>query len=231
MENTVIIAPRFCGPPDSGNGGYVCGLLAGFTDVPTEVILRKPPPLSKLLKVNVEGDKARLMDNDTLVAEANPGQISLDAPVPPNFEDAGEASKNYMAFEGHVFPTCFVCGPKRIEQDGLRIFAGRVDGREIVAAPWIPEASLAHENGIVRDEFHWAALDCPGYFAISDTLRKSILGKMTAQIFRPVKADEKCVVIGWLIKDDGRKHFTGTAIYAEDKTMAAMAHAVWIDID
>jgi len=28
MMAPLVIAPRFCGPPDSGNGGYMCGLIA-----------------------------------------------------------------------------------------------------------------------------------------------------------------------------------------------------------
>jgi len=231
MQKRIIIEPRYCGPPDSGNGGYVCGVLAGFLGGVTEVTLRRPPPLLKPLHVQADATKARLMDGEMLVAEAVPGKLELDAPAPVDFETAREATKNYKGMNGHVFPTCFVCGPERKEHDGLRIFAGCVNGREIVAAPWMPDASLPNVNGILRNEFHWAALDCPGYFSISETLRKSVLGKMTAQIIAPVKVNEKCVVIGWKIRDDGRKHFTGTAIYSENKTLAAIAHGIWIDIE
>lgn len=231
MQKTITIEPRFCGPPDSGNGGYVCGMLAGFLQGTVEVMLRKPPPLSKPLQVIAEGEKARLMDNDILIAEATSAALALDAPASPGFNTASEATKQYKGFNKHVFPTCFVCGPERKEHDGLRIFAGRVSGKDIVAAPWIPDASLANESGVVRDEFHWAALDCPGYFATTDTMRKSVLGKMTAQILVPVRVNEKCVIVGWRIKDEGRKHFTGTAIYAENKTLSAIAHGIWIDIE
>jgi hypothetical protein len=30
MTGSVTVEPRFCGPPDSGNGGYVCGLVADY---------------------------------------------------------------------------------------------------------------------------------------------------------------------------------------------------------
>ena len=53
---------------------------------------------------------------------------------------------------------------------------------------------------------------------------------MTGQVRNRVRSGEKCVVIGWLIKHDGRKHFSGTAIYSEDGSLAAVAHAIWIDI-
>jgi len=32
MTETLIIAPRFCGPPGSGHGGYVCGRIAAYLD-------------------------------------------------------------------------------------------------------------------------------------------------------------------------------------------------------
>ena len=39
MQNTIptIIRKRFCGPPNSGNGGYVCGLLANALGEPAQV--------------------------------------------------------------------------------------------------------------------------------------------------------------------------------------------------
>ena len=48
MTGSLTVARRFCGPPGSGNGGYVCGLIAGFLDGPAEVTLRLPPPLGSL---------------------------------------------------------------------------------------------------------------------------------------------------------------------------------------
>lgn len=45
MTGSLVVARRFCGPPDSGNAGYVCGLIAGFLDGPVKVTLRLPPSL------------------------------------------------------------------------------------------------------------------------------------------------------------------------------------------
>jgi hypothetical protein len=44
MTGSLSVARRFCGPPDSGNGGYVCGFFVGFVEG-AEVTLRLPPPL------------------------------------------------------------------------------------------------------------------------------------------------------------------------------------------
>ena len=151
-------------------------------------------------------------------------------PPTPECERACTAAGAYVGYESHVFANCLVGGADRNEGDGLRIFAGRVNGNERVAAPWIPADTLAGDDGLVRKEFHWAALDCPGYFSINDVIKKSVLGKMSAKVLQKVKPGELCVITGWPIKHDGRKHFSGTAIFREDGSLAAIAHAIWIDI-
>jgi hypothetical protein len=50
-EQGLRIEERYRGPPDSGNGGYVCGLVAGFLGGSAEVTLRRPPPLDRTLLV------------------------------------------------------------------------------------------------------------------------------------------------------------------------------------
>ena len=34
MTDSLVISSRFCGPPGSGNGGYVCGRVAAYLDGP-----------------------------------------------------------------------------------------------------------------------------------------------------------------------------------------------------
>ena len=48
---SIMIDKRYCGPPNSGNGGYVCGRLARHIPGGAEVTLRAPPPLDKPLDV------------------------------------------------------------------------------------------------------------------------------------------------------------------------------------
>jgi len=45
------IDTRFRGPPQSADGGYVCGRLAAYLGGPVEVTLRRPPPLNQALDV------------------------------------------------------------------------------------------------------------------------------------------------------------------------------------
>lgn len=226
-----MIPARFCGPPGTGNGGYTCGLLDGLTAYTSEVTLRRPPPLEKELQILQEGEQLQLMDGQALIASACPGTVEFTAPVPPGWEQAVAASKGFIGFDNHAFPTCFVCGPERPGGDGLRIFAGRVNEKPLFASPWIPAAELADDNGRVRNEFLWAALDCPGAFAVSgDAMRKVVLGKMTARIDKEVMAGEKCIVLAWPKGQEGRKFYSGTAIYNEKEELCAVGDAVWIEI-
>ena len=46
MTEALVIPTRYCGPPGSGNGGYVCGRIAAYANGPVTVTLRRPPPLA-----------------------------------------------------------------------------------------------------------------------------------------------------------------------------------------
>jgi hypothetical protein len=47
----MTIASRFCGPPNTGNGGYVCGMLARHIDGAVDAAVRAPVPLATALVV------------------------------------------------------------------------------------------------------------------------------------------------------------------------------------
>jgi hypothetical protein len=226
----MIIENKYCGPSTSGQGGYVCGMLGSFIQGPAEVTLRIPPPLDHNLEVNIMGDDhVTLMDGNTLVAEARKVDLELEVPSPPAYAEAQTASIDYLGFKQHPFPRCFVCGPERAVGDGMRIFPGPVPGSRMVATPWIPYAELCDDHGLVRHEFIWAALDCPGAFAAMMELpRIIVLGKLAVSILKDIKADALCVVIGWNMAKDGRKYHTGTAVFSESDGLCAKAKATWI---
>ena len=46
MTDSIVIDPRFCGPPGIGNGGYVSAQVAAWADGPVMVTLRRPAPLA-----------------------------------------------------------------------------------------------------------------------------------------------------------------------------------------
>ena len=231
MSETVTIDPQFTGPPDSGNGGYVCGLLASRIEGASEVSLRQPPPIGKPLELRVTDQGIALFDADALVAEAKPTELSLEVPHPPTLDQARAAAENYPGFQTHAFPTCFVCGPEREEGDGLRVFTGPVNGANLVAGPWTPHASLAGPAGTVALEFCWAAMDCPGAWAFLEPGIVVLLGTMAARIEKTIHPGEKCIVIGWSIGSERRKRFAGTAIFNEAGELAACSSQTWIEID
>ena len=209
----------------------MCGLTAGFLGGQIEVTLRKPPPLDVAMDVDISGkDRVRLMDKLDLVAEACSSEVSLELPFYPSYEQALEASKRYSGFDRHFYPTCFVCGPSRSSGDGLRIFAGPLRDQQGVAAPWIPDTSLTGKSGSVRAEFVWAALDCPGYFAVNpDRHRYMLLGRMAADIRHRPQAGERCVVTAWPIGAEGRKHFAASALISATGRLLGIAKATWIE--
>ena len=235
MGETITIERRFRGPPNSANGGYTCGRLARYVEGPAEVTLRKPPPLERPLTVAIEDGHARLLDGGNLIAEAaSTGELDLEAPEPVTFAQAATASKSYRGFQRHGFPTCFVCGPRRDEGDGLRIFPGNAGDGDVVAAPWLPEASLAGEDGIVRPEFVWASLDCPGAWAFLGQAVEGepiVLGRLTARQVAPVRAGAGHVVMGWRVGGEGRKRHAGSAVYSRDGELKAVAGATWVRVE
>ncbi|MEP6892208.1 MAG: hypothetical protein ABI927_00385 [Gaiellaceae bacterium] len=222
-ESTIVIPRRFCGPAASGNGGYVCGRLAAFVDAEAvEVTLRLPPPLDRPLRVTEQQKHVRLLDGELLIAEAVAADLDLEAPAPVPWDVAVAASAGYAGFEEHAFPECFVCGPAREPGDGLRIFAGPVAGVSgVVAAPWV-----AREGA---PEIVWAAIDCPGAFAVGFSARgETVLGRMTARVLALPAAGERCVAVGWPIGEEGRKLYAGTALFSEVGDLLACARQTWI---
>ncbi len=232
MPQTLTIGKTFHGPPASGNGGYVCGRLARFIDGPALVRLKAPPPLGRPLTVEDNDTGVQLTDQGRIVALARPTAFDLEVPSPPTPDEALRASRSYRGFTNHWFPTCFVCGPARDEGQGLRIFAGPLPDRDMVAAPWKPHSTLADHNGMVRSEFVWAALDCPGAFTFPEPEKGvALLGEMAARLTTAVRAAEPCVVVGWSLGRKGRLHFSATALFDRRGTCCAMARATWVEVD
>lgn len=232
----LTVAPRFCGPPGSANGGYIAGLFAQHAPQTVRVRLHLPPPLGALLEIaHRDGGRLELLHDTRVVASAEPARLELAVPAPPDYLAALEASRHYAGFSAHAFPNCFVCGPERARGDGLRIFAGPLatgagaTAPEMVAAPWVPDVALGLDDHKVRPEFMWAALDCPGYFAARSDHVPMLLGEFTAHVDRRVHVDEPCVIVGWRVSVAGRKYEVGTALFDEDGELCAKARAVWIE--
>lgn len=218
----ITLARRFRGPLTSANGGYAAGRLAAFVDAEeVEVTLRLPPPLDRPLAVRVEDGAAVLLDGDAVVAEARAVWLDLDPPPKVSLAEADDAVTRHVRMGSELFRECFTCGIREAH-DGLEIHAGVVAGREPVhAAPWtVGESS---------PEIVWAAIDCPGAYAVGAAGRgETVLGRMTARVVRVPEVGERCVVVSWPLGEDGRKLFAGTALFAETGELLAKARQTWI---
>jgi hypothetical protein len=231
VTETISIPGRFNGPLRSGHGGYCSGVIADFVEGPAEVTLRSPVPLDRPLEVASEGDgSVRVLDGETLIAEAQPAaELDLEVPAPVSVAEARLASERYLGKPDELFGRCFVCGRGRA--DALGVFAGAVEGRDLVASPLTPPDWTADANGRVLPEFIWAVLDCPTYFAVytDGELPVSFLGRLEARIEGPVTAGEEHVVIAWPIAADGRKRHAGSAVLTSDGVPLAVARALMIE--
>jgi hypothetical protein len=243
---SIMIDKRYCGPPNSGNGGYVCGRLAQHIQGGAEVTLRAPPPLDKRIDVVATDDDGlwELRDGDAVVAAGRPASLELTRLEKASFDEAAAAELlTPIKPHEHPLPTCFVCGPARAQGDGLRIFAGPLvrqsrNDQAVLAATWIPDPTLTAEDGFVAPEFLWSALDCPtGYASSHDRESGSfdrtpiLLGRMSARIEKRPRPGERCVITAWEAGRDGRKRFAEAAAYGESGTLLAVARATWIAVD
>jgi hypothetical protein len=249
MSEVVVIPERFRGPPTSGNGGYVSGKLAQLLTasapnlpqhVAVEVTLRSPVPLDRALTVERAPDSLRITDEERAIAEARLTTLQLDPPAPPSYDEALALRPSSLALRPGrhpllpgerlgVHPICFCCGAELAPDAGLHVYAASVPGRDLVAAAWQAPATFAEADGQLSPAMVCTALDCPGQFAwYAQGLGFALLGRMTARLDRPVRAGERCVVIGWSMGKEGRKHFAGTAIFDARGELCACAKAVWI---
>jgi hypothetical protein len=230
MARTIEIPRQFCGPPDSGNGGWTCGTLAGFVDGDAVVTLRSPPPLDTPLAVEERDDGVHLVHGEVLVAVAAP--TTLAAPPTPFVDphEAEAASRSYAGFIAHPFPTCFTCGTARDLGDGLRVFPGPVAGApERRAAIWTAHPDFA-VDGVVPEPIVWAAIDCPSIWPHMGDGTVAVLGRLAAHVERLPEPGQSYVVVGNATGAEGRKRFATSGLFDLDGTPLAWADATWITI-
>lgn len=236
MQKSVTIAKQFNGPPTSGNGGYVSGLIAeGLYEAGknggVEVSLHVPPPLDTDLLLLTGGGESRLLQGDKVIGTAKPKELAMEL---PDFPLSPELIGTPVNPEGRFqpFDECFVCGTARSEGDGLCLHSEAVKNREgFVATRWNIHPSFA-ETGIVGARFIWSALDCPGYFACAYG-EAALLARFNAEIYKAIPADATPWVFGWTIggAKEGRKRRCGTAVVGTDGTLYAAAEGLWIIVD
>ena len=121
----VVVARQFCGPPNSGNGGYVSGLLAQSIPGPATAVLRAIIPLNTPLNLT-------------------PGQAALDCPGSIAWVELkgqgggllGTMTAEILRRPAANEPVIITAWP--LEQDGRKQFAGvamfSVDGELMARA-------------------------------------------------------------------------------------------------
>lgn len=246
-ECTIVVERRFRGPDTgggTGNGGYFCGLVAravGPTARTIEITRTSGVPLDRPLRVRARDGGGMVEDDEGPIARVVTERIAVAAPAPPPVAVAAEAGTRFLAgLEAgeiaHTFPECFVCGHRRAAGDGLRLFAGPLpEGRAgdppgARAAAWRPAPAFLDESGCLRPEFVWAALDCPGGWAIADAANT---GTLQVEILAPVPGDQRLIVMGWPMRPPAprpgsRRRYAGTALFDGRGRLLALGAAIWV---
>lgn len=233
QTDEIHVPRRFRGPPTSGNGGYVAGLVAEWIDGPAEVNLLAPIPLEVPLHRRRDDAEVTLFDSISEYARGRPGDqtLKVELPAPPSDEELEAAAMSFPGPSGHPIPSCFVCGTERAAGDGLCIYPGESPHRDVAIAEWTPDEEFADEHGRVAERFIWAALDCPSYFGLCEPRPLALLARLSASIERPISPGERLRITGWEISREGRKHHSATVIHDEAGEAVAKARALWIEVD
>ena len=231
-SDEVEIHRRFRGPPASGNGGYVAGLVAEWIDGAAQVDLLAPIPLEVPLHRRRDDADVMLFDAARNYAHGRPLATALEfeLPGPPSEEEREAAAMNFPGPSGHPIPGCFVCGTERGPGDGLCIYPGESPHRDVAIGEWVPDASLADEHGHICPRYIWAALDCPSYFGLCDPRPLALLARLSGVIDRPVFPGERLSITGWELSREGRKHHSATVIHDEAGEVVAVARALWVEV-
>ena len=229
----MTIPAGFNGPPDTGNGGYTCGLVAQHVEAEVAAVsLRAPPPLERPLELVRFGERVEVHHAGTLVATGAPANLLMDVPDPVSPEEARAASHSGRGrwASAHPFPTCVVCGPDRHE-DGFGVTPGPLTG-ELFAADWTPDASVGDGEGNVRPECVWAALDCPTSAPVANFGEGPpvVLAGLTARLGCPVRVGEPHAILSWPLGVDGRKRHAAAALYDSEGRLLCASRALWIEL-
>ncbi len=230
-----VIIPRGCnGPPESGQGGWTGGLIAEQIGLAATVSLRAMPPLETPMSVESDRDLVRVRHGEAVVGEGRPHTLTVDVPRTVSWEEALDGRAAYLAeiAPTHPFRTCFGCGPDRSPDNALRIFAGPVPRRDLVAAPW----DVADVRGVshVSIPLVWAAMDCPTASAIalsneSERVGVVLLAKLAVDIKALPSFGDHCVITAWPLGRAGRRWSSAGALLSADGTVLATAEALWIE--
>lgn len=241
---TMTIPRRFRGPPNSGNGGYVCGMLARQIAGAAEVTLRAPPPLeTELGLVEVGTGEWELRHGTATIAIGRAVTLDLSQLERAAYAEAIEAAKRTpVKPHEHLLPMCFVCGPGyvagRTIQRGpheLRSNQAICGGERGVGRPGYSKGSAGVLSEKRPGEKPQAVARCPvrqydpetGNFNVVPIL----LGRLSVRIDGRPRPGERCVVTSWKTGIEGRRLIAEAALFGEEENLLAVGRAIWIVVD
>lgn len=231
--SSVVIPARWNGPRRYGNGGYSAGVFARDFGRSARVVLRRPVPVDRTLRIVAQGEESRVFARRRLIAEVTEWRdaTALTPPLRPTL-DAAEDAAGRHPWTGvrHALSDCAICSPNR--RDGLGVVPGVLaDAPDVLAAPFHTDSRLADPlvPGIVSTEFVWAALDCPS-FPAADLVagRVRLLGTIAVNRLRDVYVGESLVVVSWTLGAGVRSVRTASALLGPDGELIANAENVWV---
>jgi hypothetical protein len=207
-----------------------CNAFGG--DGAVEITLRAPIPIDTPMRLVREAAVMTMRDGDTLICEARAGKVDhLDPPRPPaDWSAVMHQDAVGGCGEGSDFQWCLVCGRSRAVGDGLRVFGSHAGNGYV---PLLLRAA--------RQPCRWrrprpaavplgrrSTVRAPGPLQDPEDLRPALTGRMTAKVLDAPRVGERCAVVGWRIGAEGRKLYSGTALYTESGRLCAIGHCTWI---
>lgn len=230
---SVVIEPRFEGPPGLANGGVVCGLLAEHLPErrPVTVTLRRPVPLERELELEDDGAGGLMLTCDgEPLAIAHVGEDPQIGEIPRvDLAAARAAVPDPEYVRTHPFPGCFGCGPRRDRDTAVALLPGPVrDG--VLATAWTPGPGLPTAPGdVLATTAVWAALDCTtAAAAVPAGVAPHVLGRLEGRVDHPLPTGEEIVVVSWPLGHEGRKRWGATALLTPAGRLLACSRATWI---
>jgi hypothetical protein len=237
MDAVFTVGRRFRGMFLNGehyaHGGHFCGQVAQFAPGLPAVAIQRLIPLERELTVRVSAGLLTVLAGAEEIANSAVKDAPLPVTLPPpiTLDEARAAEERFEGFTRHPFPECFACGHERAAGNGLRIFTGEVGqgvhGEKQLAGVWQPDPSVLDGDGLVRPEFVWAALDCPGGWAIPEKVATVAL---QVDILDRIPGDRPLIVRGWIqrpIESTRRSRYAGSAVLDETGRVLALSSAIW----
>lgn len=190
--------------------------------------LHRPPLLEKAMRIEREAGVVRIFDDADIVLEARPSAVEVvDAPLDRSVTETVLERGPAPVDPDHPAPDCFVCGHR---EDGLRLSPRHLEGTDIWATTWTPDASMSQNGSTVEERIIWGALDCPAGFAVIGFGVETAdffpaLTRFDVTITRQVPVGRAVVVAGWYISEDPKRIHGGTAIVDDEGTVLASGFA------